>query len=372
MFVSAAIWANIQHDGPGLRVAALFFVINLVFFGLWFKSIIATLGKADKLHETLIQLHSLSAMASNAPFQASHLQSLQHPEHAEVLAQLAKQFEKLSSVQNFLVAALFNGVALYHVRAYFQLINFQRKNKLHLQLALDSIAELEALSSLSNYAYNFPEHAFPELNNERKISFNNLKHPLLSPKKAVGNSISFEEHPFVILTGSNMSGKSTFLRALGINMVLANCGSCVAASAASVHPMDVLVSMRLDDSLEDSTSYFYAETLRLQSVMHHLTQRDAFVLLDEILRGTNSDDKREGTIAVIEQLVNRKAIGAIATHDLEVCAITSLYPDALSNKCFEVQISGNEMTFDYTLREGICQNKSASFIMHKLGILGRG
>ena len=137
----------------------------------------------------------------------------------------------------------------------------------------------------------------------------------------------------------------------------------------NVHPLPVLVSMRLSDSLNDSESYFFAEVKRLKKIMDSLDSTVSFVLLDEILRGTNSDDKRSGTIDVIRKMVQKKAIGAIATHDLEVCNTVDEYPDKLANKNFEVEIINDELVFDYKLRDGICQNKSATFLMKKMGVI---
>lgn len=173
----------------------------------------------------------------------------------------------------------------------------------------------------------------------------------------------------MILTGSNMSGKSTFLRSLGVNMVLGGIGSVVCASEATILPLPVLVSMRLSDSLSDSESYFFAEIKRLKQIMDVLEEKPAFVLLDEILRGTNSDDKRNGTIEVVKKIIAQKAIGAIATHDIEVCLTTNLHPEILTNRCFEVEIRDNELYFDYKLRSGICKNKSATFLMQKMGVI---
>ncbi len=133
--------------------------------------------------------------------------------------------------------------------------------------------------------------------------------------------------------------------------------------------MPVLVSMRLSDSLSDSESYFFAEIKRLKQIMDELEQQPAFVLLDEILRGTNSDDKRNGTIEVIKKVIAKNAIGAIATHDIEVCLTTNEYPKTLINKCFEVEIINNDLHFDFILRDGICKNKSATFLMKKIGVI---
>ena len=166
-----------------------------------------------------------------------------------------------------------------------------------------------------------------------------------------------------------MSGKSTFLRALGVNMLLASMGLPVCAQKATIHPMPLLVSMRLSDSLSAGKSYFFAEINRLRSIMETLAQAPCFVLLDELLRGTNSEDKQSGTFKIIEKMVLLKAIGVIATHDLEVCALSEKYPKVLQNKCFESQIVHGELYFDYTLKEGICQNKNATFLMEKMGII---
>jgi DNA mismatch repair ATPase MutS len=231
------------------------------------------------------------------------------------------------------------------------------------------IGEFEMLNSLANVSYNNPNFAFPNLNTHYEISFSNLSHPLLSKKSRVGNDIDFQPQSFMILTGSNMSGKSTFLRSLGVNMVLTGMGAAVCATKANVHPMPVLVSMRLADSLSDSESYFFAEIKRLKQIMDELDHRPAFVLLDEILRGTNSDDKRSGTIEVIKKVIAKKAIGAIATHDIEVCLTTKEFPETLINKCFEVEIINNDLHFDFILRDGICQNKSATFLMRKIGVI---
>ena len=152
-------------------------------------------------------------------------------------------------------------------------------------------------------------------------------------------------------------------------MVLAGMGAPVCATQENVHPMSVLVSMRLSDSLSDSESYFFAEIKRLKQIMNGLDESPAFVLLDEILRGTNSDDKRSGTIEVVKKVIAKKAIGAIATHDIEVCLTTNEFPQVLTNKCFEVEIKNDELHFDYQLREGICQNKSATFLMKKMGVI---
>ena len=152
-------------------------------------------------------------------------------------------------------------------------------------------------------------------------------------------------------------------------MVLAGIGSVICASKANVHPLKVWVSMRLSDSLEDNESYFFAEVKRLKEIMDQADKETSFILLDEILRGTNSEDKHTGTVEVIKKLVSKGAIGAAATHDLKVCFISDENPEELVNKCFEVEIISNELSFDYKLRDGICKSKNATFLMEKMGVI---
>ena len=285
------------------------------------------------------------------------------------LKQLASLFSSMDTIQNLITGVAFNGTFLFNLHIFKALIVWKNQHAAVLENWLVVMGEFEMLNSLANVSYNNPDFVFPELNTNYEISFSNLSHSLLSKKNRVGNNIDFQPQSFMILTGSNMSGKSTFLRSLGINMVLTGMGGVVCATQANVHPMPVLVSMRLADSLSDSESYFFAEIKRLKQTMDELDHQPAFVLLDEILRGTNSDDKRNGTIEVIKKVIAKKALGAIATHDIEVCLTTNEYPETLVNKCFEVEIRNNDLHFDFILRDGICKNKSATFLMKKMGVI---
>jgi DNA mismatch repair ATPase MutS len=285
------------------------------------------------------------------------------------IKKLSELFARLDSIGNLITTPVFNGVFLFHVHTLKALIDWKKSNGSQLMKAIEVMGEVEMLNSLANFAFNNPEYAFPKVNEAYEVTFTNLSHPLLNKKNRVGNDVDFSKENFIILTGSNMSGKSTFLRSLGINMVLAGTGAPVCADEANVYPLKVLVSMRLSDSLSDSTSYFFAEIKRLKQIMDSLQNERSFVLLDEILRGTNSDDKRNGTIEVIKKMIHKNAIGAIATHDTEVCLTTDDFPKQLVNKSFEVAIVDNELYFDYKLRDGICQNKSATFIMKKWGVI---
>jgi DNA mismatch repair ATPase MutS len=343
--------------------------------GLFFKRIQAEIAHTADIDKTIHQYSLLLQKIESQTYTSKKLKDLQKKLMFEKvqasghLKELSELFSKMDTIANLITATLFNGTVLYHFHVLHSLISWKREHVKAVKNWLDVIGEFEMLNSVANFSFNNPDFAYPKLNTQFEISFTDLSHPLLNPITRVGNDIAFQPQSFMILTGSNMSGKSTFLRSLGINMVLAGIGSPVCASAASIHPLPVLVSMRLSDSLSDSESYFFAEIKRLKQIMDALENQPAFVLLDEILRGTNSDDKRNGTIEVIKKVIGKKAIGAIATHDIEVCLTTNEYPNILTNACFEVEIKEDDLHFDYKLRDGICKNKSATFLMKKMGVI---
>ena len=369
------ITAVFSDSGIYLNVAEAMFVINLMILSLQRKVIKDELVHADKI-ETLLSQYSL--ILNNIETQdvvSPKLKDLKEKlidadlTASQQLNTLSKLFAKVETINNVIGSVFMNGLFLYHIHSLHALLKWKVAHASKVTVWISVIAEIEMLNSYANLSYNNPDFVFPTLNTDYSIQLKDAGHPLIDQKKRVCNDVVFEEGRFIILTGSNMSGKSTFLRTLGVNMVLAGAGAPVCASAASIHPLPVIVSMRLSDSLSDSESYFFAEVKRLKQLMLALDEQKCFVLLDEILRGTNSDDKRSGTIGVLKKILAKRGVGIVATHDLEVCNTTSEYPEQLSNKCFEVEIVNDELVFDYKLREGICKNKSATFLMKKMGVI---
>jgi DNA mismatch repair ATPase MutS len=358
-----------------LSVFSFIFTVNLGFLGLFTKRILLENTQSPNIDKVINQNGLLIEIIENKDFESEKLKVLQQKlttsdgTSSAKIKQLSELFSRMDSIGNIVAAVLFNGLFLFHFHNLRAIIQWKKSNALALENWLEVIGEFEMLNSLANFSFNNPQFAFPTLNSNYEISFSNLSHPLLNENSRIGNDISFNPQAFTILTGSNMSGKSTFLRSLGVNMVLAGIGAPVCAIQANVHPLSVLVSMRLSDSLSDSESYFYAEIKRLKLIIDALNDERSFVLLDEILRGTNSDDKRNGTIEFIKNIINKDAIGVIATHDIEVCLTTNEFPSQLSNRCFEVEISNDDLHFDYKLYNGICKNKSATFLMKKMGVI---
>lgn len=375
LFLGALTAYFITKEYVFLSLSSFIFVLNLGLLGQFFKRIMLENAHSESIDKTLLHYSILLQKIEQSDFKAAKLQKLKKDllqgstPISDEIKKLSELFGRLDSIGNLVTTPLFNGVFLFHIHKLKALIDWKTKNGQHLMNAIAIIGEVEMLTSLANFSYNNPDYVFPKLNDSFAIQFKNVSHPLLNKLNRVGNEVDFSKENFIILTGSNMSGKSTFLRSVGINMVLAGTGAPVCASQANIHPLKVLVSMRLSDSLSDSTSYFFAEIKRLKQIMDSLQCERSFVLLDEILRGTNSDDKRNGTIEVIKKMIAKNAIGVIATHDTEVCLTAQEFPQLLVNKCFEVAIVDNELFFDYKLRDGICQNKSATFLMKKMEVI---
>jgi hypothetical protein len=358
-----------------LQIAVTFFLMNLVLLVTQLKKIKKEIIDSDEIAKIVKQYGLIIEKIENEQFESEKLnllkkgltyQSISASKHIKKLSRLLSEIQ---GVQNVLAALLVNGSVLYHLHTLKRIIEWKQQNSQNVKDWLDIIGEFETLNSLANFSYNNPNFVFPTLNENYEIILEDLGHPLLPSANRICNDIAFKDHDFVILTGSNMSGKSTFLRTLGINMVLAGTGAPICASRANIHPLNVIVSMRQSDSLNDSESYFFAEVKRLKQIMGKLQSDRCFVLLDEILKGTNSDDKQTGTIGVIKKVIAKHAIGVIATHDLDVCETTKDYPDTLTNKCFEVEIVDNDLFFNYKLIDGICKNKSATFLMKKMEVI---
>lgn len=372
---SLTLWFAVDPKPLSGNLAVMVFIANLLVLASQLKKMNREIAHADKINATLLRYSELLYLIESNHWNDPLLQRIkselsQNGSTASGhIRKLSRIFASLESLQNGFGAIVFNGTVLYHLHTYRQLLRWKKEHAEDISGWLQTIGELEVLISFANLAFNNPDFCYPQLNGESRLRFEELGHPLISRTKRVANSVDFTDKGFIILTGSNMSGKSTFLRTLGVNFVLANAGAPICAASANLQPMDILVSMRLTDSLADSESYFFAEVRRLKEIMEQLEEGRCFVLLDEILRGTNSDDKRSGTIEVVKKVIIRNALGAIATHDLEVCNTTTEFPDKLTNKCFEVEIVNDELYFDYRLREGVCKNKSATFLMKKMGVI---
>ena len=235
-----------------------------------------------------------------------------------------------------------------------------------------ALAEVDALCSLGGFAFNHPNYPYPDLTDAYFcMDGRGLGHPLIHRDRCVRNDLHIARSPhFVVITGANMAGKSTYLRTVGVNFLLACVGLPVCAEQLTVSPAPLFTSLRTADSLAAGESYFFAELKRLKQIIDRLQAGEQlFIILDEILKGTNSEDKRKGSLALMKQLVGRGACGIIATHDLQLGALADEFPDAVENGCFEADMTADTLTFSYRLRPGVAQNMNACFLMKRMGII---
>jgi DNA mismatch repair ATPase MutS len=242
-----------------------------------------------------------------------------------------------------------------------------------LPLWLDRCAELEALLSLANFSYVNPGYTFPRLEEPESLptfEAENLGHPLIPLQSKVTNDFSLGSTQIVVLTGSNMSGKSTFIRTVGINLVLAYAGAAVDAVSCRMSLARVFTCIRVTDSVQDHISSFYAEVRRLKQLLDALECADSLPLLyliDEIFRGTNNRERLIGSESFMEALVGRRGAGIITTHDLELARMSETLP-GIRNYHFREEIEGERMVFDYRLREGPSPTTNALKIMRMEGL----
>ncbi len=289
---------------------------------------------------------------------------------SEQIKALKKIMDRLDYRLNPVVFIPLSIFLCWDLQQVFALEKWKSANKAGIQHWFASLAELESIASLGRLRFNHPEWVFPSIETSTTFIGNSLGHPLIPAGKRVNNSFSTHGDGIInLVTGSNMAGKSTFLRCCGINIVLAMAGAPVCATSLRLSPIRVMSSMRISDNLEESTSTFYAELKKLKAIIDAVNKKEkVFLLLDEILRGTNSGDRHTGSKALIKQLIARQATGIVATHDLELAKMKDEYPQQLFNYHFDVQIANEELYFDYTLKEGVCQSMNASLLMKKIGI----
>ena len=292
------------------------------------------------------------------------------------LARLSAYFDQqLNAVVNFIMNNLF----LYNLYCMTALEKWKEANKQAFPEWIEAVSNIECLNSLAAFAFNNPEYVYPVAGGHVAtgdaanlyIAAEGMTHPLIPAGERVTNSLTIgKDDKLILVTGSNMSGKTTFLRTLGINLLLAQCGAPVCATNFSFTPMHILTSLRVSDSLQEHTSYFMAELKKLQKIIHSLqTGRPALVLIDEILRGTNSEDKTYGSEQFILKLLQYRCLSLFATHDLSLGQLENAKPGVISNYCFESVIEAGELHFNYRLERGIARNRNASFLMEKMEII---
>lgn len=290
------------------------------------------------------------------------------------LLQSLKELEKIQNRMDFrmnlLVGTILNFYLAWDYHVIHQWNQWKSKNQHNLSQWEEQLAQLEVWISGAVYRFNFPETCYAKFSEQDAIKITELGHPFVQSQKRVSNDVEMnEENHFLIITGPNMAGKSTYLRSLGLAFICANAGFPILAKSCTIPKMSLYSSMRTTDDLTVESSYFHAELTRLRFIMDAIERGEkVFIILDEILKGTNSKDKEIGSAKFLEKLKSLHAKGVIATHDLSLCNLATNNV-AYKNWYFDSTIEHNELSFDYKIRNGVCQNMNASFLLKKMKLV---
>lgn len=363
----------------GLPISALilFLLIPAYFLKNTLEAVNQIHEKTGKAEKVLKHYTRLIRQIEDESFDASVIKDLKVRliHEGKPVSQLMKRLSRIISQLNVrynAFAIVLNLLFLWDLRYVLQLEKWKAEMKDHLPGWFDVLAEFDAFISMSTLVYNKPDWVLPEITESKSAFYagGGIGHPLLAGDVRVTNDLDIPGKGHMkLITGSNMAGKSTFLRSIGLSIAMAMIGSPVCARSLRVSPMSVYSSMRTQDDLHESTSSFYAELKRLKFILEAVERGEpVFFLLDEILKGTNSHDRHSGAKALILQLIRRKGNGLIATHDLELGYLEQEYSENIENLCFEVEVEGEELHFDYKIKNGLSQSLNATILMKRMGI----
>lgn len=384
---SGILWSRL-FSGLSLTVLTLYFLdvlpgyyvfgvfgLGLAISGRYLKSVGSLATYTSQAQSTFEQYHKLLEAIEHQEFESDLLSRKRYPvcnttqSASGALYTFSRLLDRLDQRNNILIGFIANGFFLRDLGIGVAIEQWVITHREQVAVWFDTITFFDAYNSLANYCFNHPNHSFPVITSSAvTIDATAAAHPLLDPNQAVPNDFKILKEEFFIITGANMAGKSTFLRTVALQIVMGNMGLPVCAASASYTPIKLISSMRTTDSLTDDESYFFSELKRLKFVVNQIQQDRYFIILDEILKGTNSTDKAIGSRKFIDKLVSLKATGIIATHDLSLCTAAQEL-DQVFNYYFDARIEDDELYFDYSFKPGICQNMNASFLLKKMNIV---
>lgn len=374
-FLSTIAIAAFYFDIIGGIELGLWFFVGIGITAVYLKKINLLSTRVSQVQDTFHQYYQLLALIESTEFSSELLKDKrklilsEKKKASAILKQFSKAIDALDQRNNMIFGVFGNGFLLWDLRQSYKLETWIKENSQSVEKWFRVIEFLDANNTLGNFAFNHPSYVYPEINHDSHIcEATQLAHPLLDPEKRVANDFSIEKEQFFIITGANMAGKSTFLRTVSLQILMANLGLPVCAVSCRYSPIKLITSMRTTDSLSDDESYFFSELKRLKYIVEEIRTEKYFIILDEILKGTNSTDKAIGSRKFIEKLVRSQSTGIIATHDLSLCEVTDELPQ-VKNYYFDAEIINDELNFDYRFKKGICQNMNASFLLKKMEIV---
>ena len=372
---TATLFALFFLDLLSIGFLGYWLLLGLLITGIYLKKINDLALHTDRMKETFKQYALLLQQIEHETFTSELLIAKQKHIQSESVAastifnKLSKALDSLDNRNNLISAIFGNGFFLTDLKNSYKVEQWLKEYGHKVEDWFEVVSFFEAYNSFGNYAYNHPSYVYPTITNAKEvISAKGLGHPLLKVDKRVDNDLTIENEQFFIVTGANMAGKSTFLRTVSLHIVMANVGLPVCALSSAYRPVKLITSMRTTDSLTDDSSYFFSELTRLKFIVDTIQKEPYFIILDEILKGTNSTDKAIGSRKFVEKLVSSNATGIIATHDLSLCRIEQELQE-VKNYYFDADIINDELYFDYTFKKGICKNMNASFLLKKMDII---
>ncbi len=375
--ITIAVIVLLAFDYLPANALIYLFFLGMGISGIYFNRVTKVHKQFSHLGGVLSGYSRLINLVESETFQKSELRSLQDrlrssdKKASKIIRKLGKRINLLDQRLNMFLGSVLNGFFLWDMIIVWRLKSLLKTNDIDISEWFSAVHEIDALSSLAGFSFNHPVFVFPQFSESGTINAKGLGHPLIPGGERVENLFSITgDTKIVIVTGANMAGKSTFLRTVGVNIVLAGAGTKVCATAFSYTPMRLITSMRAIDSLYKHESYFFSELKRLKYIVDEIKRGEQiFFILDEILKGTNSHDKTKGSIALTEQLLNLGAVGIIATHDLELGKLSEMYRGKIINNCFEVEFDDGKLIFDYILRNGITTSHNATYLMKNMGLI---
>lgn len=358
----------------GYAIGGWFF-FGLGISGIYLKKVNNLSSHTSKIQSTFEQFYKLILEIENEKFSSQILSKKRNSvvessiKASASLKEFARYLDVLGQGDIMIFGTIINGFTLRNLRQCYNIEKWIKAHRESVPVWFDVITFFDAYNSLGNFSFNHPTYVYPKINDDVPVlKVKGAGHPLLKEATMVRNDFQINSEEFFIVTGANMAGKSTFLRTVSLQIVMGNIGLPVCAEKAEYSPIKLITSMRTTDSLTDDESYFFSELKRLKFIVDEIKTDRYFIILDEILKGTNSTDKAIGSRKFVEKLVASNSTGIIATHDLSLCVAAEELPE-VKNYFFDARIENDELFFDYTFKPGICQNMNASFLLKKMQIV---
>jgi len=372
LFCTVTFIFNIK---PFYYVIAVIFIIHAIMNFISYTNISSTLDSVEGFNDDLHSYANALKLIENENFNDKYLNKLKDnlffkdKSSSKIMGELTTIINNINLKHNFLIYFVLNLLVFWDFRCLFALENWKVKYGKLISKYLDTLADFEAISSLSVLTHLDTEYSFPTFTRENLVvKTEDLGHPLINSESRVNNSVSMKDNIFIV-TGSNMSGKTTFLRTIGINLVLAYAGAPICGKSMECSLMDIFTSMRINDNLMEGSSTFYVELMRIKKIIDNLPKKKSMIfLIDEIFRGTNSKDRIIGARSVLKSLDKPWVCGLISTHDFELCDLEYNNETKIKNYHFSESYSENKIHFDYKLREGRCNSTNAKYLMKMVGI----